>query len=389
MNSKLKFYMVNTILVSIIGTINLGICTAFFSLKSISYIEITTIYSIILLSTLLLEYPSGIIADRFGRKKIYGLGLLFIGSQYLLYAISESIYLLYLAAVLSGVGGALVSGSLQAWIIVEERSDNLENLKRAFSSNKSLSAVIAIIISSLLIFIKGNFELIYISSSLVIFIIAIISIILFKDNYGENKNIYQYNKDALKEIISNKLYLLLTAFFSLNIIFYSIFILFWQPRVLQLGLEKEYITLVYAIYLLGIAIVNLFANKLVIKVGKIKYIILCIIVMTLGFTCMVINNLIVFCLGMIIFGLGYGSLNPIYFSWLSERINTNNCATIISLISALGSIVSIVVNIGLGYVMDLKGLVFIGISTIILGIIFSLIIGIGYKFNLFGEKDEN
>ncbi|MEM3641310.1 MAG: MFS transporter [Candidatus Bathyarchaeia archaeon] len=69
----------------------------------------------------LFDYPTGGLADRFGRRRIYALGLVFVGISYLMVALYTFPIVVVSAAFLAGFGAALQSGSLEAWITDELR----------------------------------------------------------------------------------------------------------------------------------------------------------------------------------------------------------------------------------------------------------------------------
>lgn len=370
MSNKFKFYLINTITVGVLGTINLGICTMFFNFKELSYLDITMIYSTLLLISMLAEYPSGILADKFGRKKVYSVGVILIGIQYLMYSQINNLTALLFAAAIAGLGGALVSGSLQAWIIVEEKKDgNIESLRGNFAKSKSFSSAITIIATLLLVFLNGNFVLIYRMCSVLMFLLAAYTLYVFEDNYGENKRVMDYNRETMHQLLHNRQMGIATVLFSIAIMFYSIFILYWPACAIEVKIPTKYTTVVYCVYLFGGVIMNLIISKPSLKIDKIDYLISCIGMIIIAFAMMRISGITSVILGMFVFGLGYCSLNPMLFGWLVEYLNDDNCASMISLIVALGSIVSVFVNLLIGKLMDGDNLELIRNMTISSGVI--------------------
>lgn len=370
---KLKFYLYNSLIVALIGTINLGICTALFSLMKLSYMEISIIYTCLLFASLVFEYPSGILADRFGRKKIYALGLLCISYQYFSYAFFDKSLFFYLAAVIGGVGGALVSGSFQAWIIVEEKDNNIEGLKKTFTALSAMGSICSIILSLVLVILNEEFVIIYFCMSFIMLIISLITFFAFKDNYGDTKKITTYNKNMVKNLFSNRKYRILILIYSLSITYSSIFILFWQPKLLSINIASSHLTGFYSFYLLGIFIINVLISKIA-AINKKNFLIFCNLLMMLSIILQSNDNLIIFSIGMLLFGLGFGSINPLFFSWISEIIDEDNCASIISFISAVGTVSSLLINVFVGYLMDLLGLGCIPFFVIGIGIVCSFIL---------------
>ncbi len=69
------------------------------------------------------EFPSGVFADLYGRKRSFVISLLFILASYMLFMASGSFGLLLVAMVLSGLGRAFASGSIDALAIDEVADD--------------------------------------------------------------------------------------------------------------------------------------------------------------------------------------------------------------------------------------------------------------------------
>ena len=102
MSRESRFYIIMNVIKGCIGTINLGVCTSFLITKSLNLFEISIVYSILLGTTLILEYLSGNLADKCGRKKIYAFGLLLTAIQYIFYALFVDKIYIYIAAVSGG-----------------------------------------------------------------------------------------------------------------------------------------------------------------------------------------------------------------------------------------------------------------------------------------------
>lgn len=372
-SNRLTFYLFNSLIVSLVGTINLGICTALFSLMELSYIEISIIYTCLLFASLVFEYPSGILADRFGRKKIYAIGLLCISFQYFGYAYFDKSTLLYFVAVIGGIGGALVSGSFQAWIIVEEKEANVNGLKKTFTILSAMSSAGAIILSLVLVLLNVKYVELYFFMCIVMLIISLITFCVFKDNYGDSEKINTYNKNVIKNLFLNGKYRKLILIYSLSITYSSIFILFWQPKLLSIDISSSQITGFYSLYLLGISLINVLISKMK-RINKKKFLLFCNLLMALSIILLSNDRLIVFSLGMIFLGVGFGAINPLFFAWISEIIDEDNCASIISFISAMGTVISLFVNIFVGYIMDGYGLTCIPYVVVCIGIVCNLIL---------------
>jgi len=87
----------------------------FFLRLGLGYVFLYTAINMLVFG--ILDYPTGGLADRYGRRRVYALGMALIGCNYLLASLYASTTTVILAGFLAGVGAALRSGSLDAWIV--------------------------------------------------------------------------------------------------------------------------------------------------------------------------------------------------------------------------------------------------------------------------------
>ena len=90
--------------------------------KGLGLFEAGTIMAIYSGTALLLELPTGGLADSIGRKKVYILSVLVHSLALITFLISFDFLTVALAASLMGLGRALSSGSIDAWFVDEFRS---------------------------------------------------------------------------------------------------------------------------------------------------------------------------------------------------------------------------------------------------------------------------
>ncbi|MDI6690345.1 MAG: MFS transporter [Candidatus Bathyarchaeota archaeon] len=90
----------------------------------------------------LLDYPTGGIADRIGRKRTFVFEIFLVGINFLLLAFFIHPITIAVASLLFDFGSALQSGSLEAWIADEMKRVNMfEELDRVFGRAVSLSLI--------------------------------------------------------------------------------------------------------------------------------------------------------------------------------------------------------------------------------------------------------
>ena len=62
------------------------------------------------------DYPTGGFADKYGRLKIFMIGMIFMGTSIFM-MVSGNGFLLYLGAIILGIGESQVSGTLFPWFV--------------------------------------------------------------------------------------------------------------------------------------------------------------------------------------------------------------------------------------------------------------------------------
>ncbi|MFA5418661.1 MAG: MFS transporter, partial [Bacteroidales bacterium] len=88
----------------------------FFLEKQLSYVEIGLLYSVRELGIMMMEIPSGLIADALGRRRTLIASFLFYILSFLMFYFSESLILLFSAMILFAIGDAFRTGVHKAMI---------------------------------------------------------------------------------------------------------------------------------------------------------------------------------------------------------------------------------------------------------------------------------
>ncbi len=142
----------------------------FFLSLGFSYFQIGSLISIREITKNILEVPSGIFADNYGRKKSLQICFVFYIFSFILFYYS-SIYLsIGLAMVLFGIGEAFRSGTHKAIIFLYLDQNNIADKKtEVYGRTKSYSLIgsaISAVIGGLIVFIESNYRLIFLFSIL-------------------------------------------------------------------------------------------------------------------------------------------------------------------------------------------------------------------------------
>jgi DHA3 family tetracycline resistance protein-like MFS transporter len=126
-----------------------------FTLNAIYYVtqadlnalQLVLIGTIMEVSVLLFEMPTGLFADHYGRKRSLALGTLVIGLAHILEGSAPEFWAIAVASALWGIGWTFISGAEQAWIADEIDSENLEKTFLRGSQFSSFARFVAILAS--------------------------------------------------------------------------------------------------------------------------------------------------------------------------------------------------------------------------------------------------
>lgn len=107
------------------GLIFTSIWVLYYSVMKLSLLEISVISIVITLSNLLLEIPTGILADLYSRRLSVIIGGACIGLSYFVMGWQPLFWVALLCAFIEAIGDTCISGALQAWITDETGPDDV------------------------------------------------------------------------------------------------------------------------------------------------------------------------------------------------------------------------------------------------------------------------
>lgn len=96
------------------------------------------------------SYPLGMLADRFGLKRVFCSGLLLFAAVYILFALGTSTYLLFVAFFLYGLYAAATEGIAKAWISNLAHEKNTATAIGFYTSGQSIGSLLASVLAGLL-----------------------------------------------------------------------------------------------------------------------------------------------------------------------------------------------------------------------------------------------
>ena len=136
----------------------------------LSYLQIGFLYSIRDVATNIMEIPTGLLADSFGRKKAMVSAFLSYILSFLLLFLFKEFWILALAMVLFACGEAFRSGTHKALILEYLNIKNISDLKVAYygltRSASQLGSALNALIAAGLVFYTGAYRIMFLASIL-------------------------------------------------------------------------------------------------------------------------------------------------------------------------------------------------------------------------------
>lgn len=361
-----------------------------FQIKGLSLLQIGMLESIFHITGIIMETPTGVIADLYGRKKSRMLGVIAFMIYVLIIVLSKEYYMMVIGFIICGLSYNLESGSGTAHIY-----DSLKEIKKEslfMKINSFLEATYQF--GSSIALVIGGFIAQYLGFDYTYYIMVVISIIsiyilfLMKENdmshtkhISLKEGIKKQYIDTFKLGIKNKklLFLMISSAFFASMVTISFFYLqnYWD----SLSIPTSLITIFLALHGISAGIGGIFAYKIE-KFLKERGILIFIPLLTIiGLWALTIEAISFYAFIVV------GALDSIFFVILTDYMNrlieSKVRATLLSLSSMLFSIVMIIIFPVFGYIGDNYNLhisfIFLAIVASISFIVYLFIVNINYK----------
>jgi MFS family permease len=182
-----------------------------------SYTEGMMVFSVIMLSSLLFEVPTGILSDKIGRKATLFLGSITYAVSMLCYALAGDLTLLLLGAAIGGLSDALVSGNNNALVYEtlnqSGRKDTFRDVWGKLGSVFQISLGVAAMLGGLALYLDVPLRaLVWVSfGSQIVCMVLSLFLIEPEKHTEKTTNIYNDLKEAFQLFTSNRKLRLVTV----------------------------------------------------------------------------------------------------------------------------------------------------------------------------------
>ncbi len=308
------------------------------------------LFSIYLITVLLLDYPTGGLADTVGRRGIHALGLFLEGVSLLLISIfPNNNIILTLAFIISGIGFAMMSGSFSAWFVDEAKKlfDDSEAAKKYMEKHFSLSyglnsglGLIGALAASFISTLSITHPIMI--GGIIYLLLAPTLIILANENYGRVGTPFKTVIEGGKITIRKPTILVVIIAFSIIGSSFMIFAVSWQLFIADIyKLPQWSYGIIFSIMLTAMT-AGSFSAKYLTKTFSYR-IILPAILISMAFSLSLIGiyqNLYTTITLFIFIEYIMGIFRPITSVFINELIPSDVRATILSLYSTINSLFS-------------------------------------------------
>ncbi len=334
---------------------------------------------------LLAEIPSGVLADRIGRRKTVIIGTLIYGVGYTMWGLSISRWMMAVSFIVYWVGGSFVSGADEAMIFEYLKSKGHEDLWQRISVNRFLitrvSLILSIFFGGLMYNVYGRLPFLARGFTFFLMLIPLYwlrSVDAHQPQRQEKSNFIADIKTGTRELLSAKIVWVLPLYLMVQGIGFTVFtsgilrpILFAYS-----GISLHNISSFVALTTL-ISVTFLFVSSRYFKKSffRLRTIFLLAITMIVGFLLNIPHNTFVAIAGLALVTLAAYSLSPLLSNAINTTIGSRYRATTLSAANFCENILYVVLAPIVGYLStkgSINNIIYLCSGMVLIGLLSSL-----------------
>jgi len=337
------------------------VITLYFQARGLNFVQINSLWGIIMGVQALAEVPTGLIADKMGRKFsiVTALGLQFAGE--LLFIFADSYFFFVIICVIAGTGFAFLSGCFEAMLIDSLKAEKREkDIQKVTGLNGSFGLAATLIGSLIGGLITAKLELSTFVQAIILtaffVLLSCLAALLLKEpdlDYTHDENPFQLLKDGLHLIKTNHSLQKIIILFLLATPFINYLLNFYPPYFVDANVNGYLFGITLAAgSLLGIA-ASKYAYLLEKMMGVRNGMLGAVIIPGLFYLLLAFIRHPVFSVALVI--LAFGSMflqKPLFSDYLNRHIQSRNRATVLSLINFLSGFYVALIGLFIGFLAD-------------------------------------
>ncbi|MED5604813.1 MFS transporter [Fusobacterium pseudoperiodonticum] len=352
-----------------------SVITAFLLQLGINNTQIGFIWSLVLFSQMIFDYPTGSFADKYGQLRIFTIGMIFMGIATIIIAKSYNVLMLYISGILLGLGESQVSGTLFPWFVnsisIKNNKEKQEYIFKINAQSQFLTNIIGVLTGFIISFFNIDYKTLLIISGMLYIVNGVFIYFSFEDNKSTETDLVKIGKKSLLFFIKERKLWIYTLALTSSYSFYSIYLFIWQPVGKSLGITGSRLGSVYSLYLISFAI-SAFISKRNIK--EFVYVLCTSLIPVSLIVIYCSHNFILYLVGIVSLGFNYKMAMLKIMGTVHNFISNEVRSSVISLVSSLSSVFLIGLQIIIGKILDTKNLFYLQILCIFIGIIYIICI---------------
>jgi MFS family permease len=328
--------------------------------RGISFAEIAVVDGFHRLATILLEIPTGVVADRFGHRLSVILGSLSFAAALAVFVVAHDFKTLLVSWLLWSLAAALRSGADEAFLYESLRAGGLEREYRKHYGRAQTIALLSTAVGSLaagFLYVKSPASPIALNTVFA----GAATIVLFMTSQPPVSQV-QAEMSLRTAWSSVRHALTRPAVFPTVVVGAILLVTFWgatlfyQPYLINTGVSIHTVGVIYVSFQIAGAIGAWLSTRLATRWGDGRVLGTCIVALWLAELPMafLVNRWAV--LGLMIIWAAYAVSQPIYSHILQRLVGPENRATLGSVRSFIGSLGLIVIRVLSGMIADSYGL---------------------------------
>lgn len=340
----------------------LPIITIFYFSRGLDTFQVVSLEAALIIAVLFSEVPTGIIADKIGRKKALSLFILLyiIGNIWTIFA--SSYFQFIIIEILFGIGIAFGSGSVEALVYDSLKEQKKEKeMSKVWGSITYYSLIAMVISVAVGGYIARNQEpqtftlllWLFTFGSIIAFILS-----LFVKEKKHQKEINEVSpfilfKQSTRHIFKNKSLRRIVYLYVFTMPFTHVIAFLFQPYFLVAGVPPSIWGVIMAVGILLSALLVKYAYKIETKFGMKKTIFLTTILPGLCYLLMAFFIGPIMSFSWYILHKGISNLRyPLFSQYQNDHIDSKNRATVLSIISMCTAIYLAVMRLVLGKIAN-------------------------------------
>ncbi len=346
--------------------------------KGLNFVQINSLWGIIVGTMFLTEVPTGVVADRIGRKRSINIAFALQVVGEVIFIFSGSYWLFALAAVVGGLGFAFSSGAVEALVYdslkAERREEEMSKAMGFIAAAQRSANLIAFAIGGLLIIdlTQERFVLAIIVTASAVFIGWLISLTLHESPSAalpeDRDSSLQLVRDGLKLLRDDRRFRRLVLLALVSVPFIDYLLNLYPPRFVALGVPSVWLGLALALASALSILGARYAYWIEARLGTRRSFRL--VTSLPGVLYLVMAAVVVPPLAVLVFCTLYASTSlkdPIFSGHLNRHIESKNRATVLSLISMFSGVYVALMGLFIGRIADVSlGYAFVFMGTVVL-----------------------